>query len=127
MKNEKIYKKKKTLNYAIYMIAGSYFKKAVCKSSYVEARHKLIYAEAGAKTQYTFEERCIKYIRKSLMPNLDRKIWEQEVTVEFLPDGVRFIGPEYAIEIVGKDRGAKTYFNCRIWKKEAEGVLKKAS
>lgn len=117
MRNEKKRRQQENINYAIYMIAGSYFKDAKYRSPYDATRRRLQYVEVKLDIQYTMEEKCIKYIEEELLPKLPVQIWNQSVIVEFLPRGVRFLGAKYAIDITGKAVNEKYKFNCALWRK----------
>lgn len=57
-------KNQENLNYAIYMIGGSYFEKASCSNTRLETRLRVQYMEQKQEKQAALEEECIKYFEK---------------------------------------------------------------
>ena len=72
------------LEYATYMIIGSYFKKVICdRAKLQEQKLFLHYQEQKREVQYYLEEQCIAYAEKVLMNIFPEEIWEQEMVVHF--------------------------------------------
>lgn len=119
MKKISVSKNQENLNYAIYMIVGSYFKNALCKNTRLENRLSVQYREQKQENQIALEKRCLDYFKEKL---LNKKalvdVWKQSVVAEFTAHGVRFIGPEYALCIIAEDKGKETNFTCQLLKKE---------
>ena len=117
--------------YVIYMMLGSYFKKAVCKNKLLEKKLFVQYLEQKEKKQLQMEDICIRYVEKKLMPNFPEKFWEQEVEVKFCPTDingvkeVQFHGKDYILYVGGIFRGKRnTKLQCQVKKR---GVARAAS
>lgn len=67
--------------YALYMIAASYFDKAACETKYTEKSMLLQYKEQKIDKQYQMEEICIKFMDK-LEKILPENVFRQEVQVQ---------------------------------------------
>lgn len=72
--------------YAIYMIVGSYFKKAVCLSPLKERQLKVVYCETKKDTQVKIEERCINYVDSRIVGVIPDDIFDDMVEVHFVPN-----------------------------------------
>ena len=119
MNSISVTKNQENLNYAIYMIGGSYFKKASCSNTRLETRLRVQYMEQKQEKQATLEEECIKYFEEKLLKNKAlNDVWKQSVDCEFTAHGIRFIGPEYALCVIAEDKGKETNFTCQLLKKE---------
>lgn len=70
--------------YAVYMMAGSYFKKTICKNSLLEDKLRLHYLELKLDDQIAMENKVIQYMNKVVCPSLPRDFFKQEVRVKFM-------------------------------------------
>lgn len=102
------------LDYTLYMIAGSYFRKAVCdRARLKESQLLLRYKEQRPEVQYLMEELCIGYMEEHLIPRLPEEIWQQEVAVRFEqtsengPVRVIFSGRGFALSVRAERKGRK--------------------
>ena len=111
-------KNQENINYAIYMIGGSYFKKASCSNTRLETRLRVQYMEQKQEKQAALEEKCIKYFEEKLLKNkaLD-DVWKQSVDCEFTAHGIRFLGTEYALCVTAEAKGKEVKFFCQLFKK----------
>jgi len=114
------------LEYAIYMMVGSYFKKAKCTSPILEKKMKVQYAEQKADNQYRMEEICIRFAEEELVPKLPKGYLDSEVKVRFLGQGsddrrIVFEAPNFTFTIRGDYRGRKTKLD---W--EMQDLMEKA-
>lgn len=96
--------------YAMYMMFGSYFDKAVHKNKILEKKMRVQYMEQKEKNQIQMEDICIRFIEKKLMPQLPQGLWEQQVEVRILPTkkGIRdiqFRGPKYTLRVFAVYKG----------------------
>lgn len=84
MNSISVTKSQENLNYAIYMIGGSYFEKTSCSNTRLETRLRVQYMEQKQEKQAALEEECIKYFEEKLLKNkaLD-DVWKQSVDCEF--------------------------------------------
>lgn len=102
----------KSIAYAIYMMMGSYFKKAVCKSEILRKNLLLVYAETKRDNQIRLEERCENYIENFIVPNVPDEIFQDMVEVYFVNNKetntleVIFVGFDWKITMWG-DSSAK--------------------
>lgn len=116
------------LDYVLYMIAGSYFKKASCeRSQYQERRLFMEYFQEAKENQYLMEELCITYMEKALMKKLPQEIWEQEVTAHLvkLPDMrntcVIFKGESFRLELTARKTSSRRIsVTCMFWQRGGE-------
>lgn len=103
-RNEKAMTKKNATDYVLYMIASSYFKKAVCTTKVLEKRLFLYYKDLSVKEQEQIEERCIRYVEKQLMNEVPQNIWDESVTVAMKTDSsdrvvITFTGSHWNLKI----------------------------
>lgn len=78
----------KAMEYIIYMMVGSYFKSAECKTKSLERQLFLYYKELGYKEQTTKEDNCIRFIEHDLLKKLPRRYLKENVKVAFKTDEV---------------------------------------
>ena len=71
--------------YSMYMMLGSYFNKATCSNAFLEKGMRVRYQEQKEKKQYEYEDLCIEFVEKKLLPRLPKKLWKQDVQVSFRP------------------------------------------
>lgn len=103
----------KALEYAAYMMIGSYFKKTKCISPVTEKKMRIQYVEQKLDNQLFLENICIKYAESKLMKELPRDIWKSEMKVRLVNcrDGkteIQFINSKYVLVIVGEYNGKRT-------------------
>lgn len=84
MYNVKLNDTNEVLPYIIYMIMGSYFKKAVCKSTLKEKQLRVVYCETKRDSQVKFEERCINYIDTKIVGVIPDEVFNDMVDVQFV-------------------------------------------
>ena len=113
--------------YALYMMLGSYFDKAVCKNKLLEKKMYVQYLEQKERNQILMEDICIKYVEKKLIPDFPKKFWEQEVEVKFAPthieglQEIQFHGKDYILYVGGIYRGkANTRLSYQVKKRDAD-------
>lgn len=100
-------------DYAIYMIVGSYFKKAVNNTAWQEKKLLLNYKEQKNDFQVELERIAIQYVKKVLYKNLKRRIWNQEVSVSLISSEmspqtlIRFMNDKFILDIISEYRGKK--------------------
>lgn len=70
--------------YAIYMMVGSYFDKAVCTSNLQEKNMYLQYKEQKRESQYLMEDICLDYLEKNLINLVPSDFWNEKVGVRFV-------------------------------------------
>lgn len=84
MERMKLTDNQMALEYAMYMIASSYFKHATCRNRLLEQRMLIQYKEQKLDNQYRFEETCIAYM-ENLVKKLPGKILTDDTEVHFVP------------------------------------------
>lgn len=98
-------KNSNAIAYIIYMICGSYFKKAICMSKLREKQLKIAYSEQKRDNQIKLEERCDNYLNSRVLPKLPEEIFEDMVDVQFINSDnyiiVKFIGFNWTLEMWG--------------------------
>ena len=105
--------------YIIYMMLGSYFKKAVCVSSSKESQLKIAYLEQKKDNQIKQEERCENYIEQRIIPVMPQEIFEDMVEVRFLDENnhilVEFRGYDWEITMWAEEdnRYINYYYTCK--------------
>jgi len=103
----------KALEYAAYMIIGSYFKKTKCISSVTEKKMRIQYVEQKLDNQYQMEDLCIRYAEKELVRELPKNVWNCEMKARLVicEDGrteIQFISPKYVLVVVANYNGKKS-------------------
>lgn len=84
MKNINIKSNKQmALEYVVYMIMTSYFKKSECDNSLFENKLFLNYKEQKEKEQIRMEDVAIKYMEEQVLPKLPKDAGDQSVFVLF--------------------------------------------
>jgi len=107
--------------YALYMIAASYFDKAVCLSKMTEKNMLVQYKEQNLNKQYQMEDICIDFmdqLAKRLPSNYFYR--DVEVRLERIAPGVReinFLDNQHIIAFRAKYAGRKSEIKYRIWSK----------
>ena len=93
--------KREAQNYALYMIAASYFLSASCPDGNREARGRQIYLLLGHNEQYRMEDAAIELMEKHILKLLSPAFLQSAVQVRFLPDaaGIRISCPGHRLEI----------------------------
>ena len=110
--------------YALYMIAGSYFDKAVCKSKLIERNMLLQYKEQRIDRQYQMEDICIHFM-KGLEKRLPKEYFKQNMEVHLVRHGagkpmeIMFVNDTCMIEFICKYAGKKSQIDYRVWTKAA--------
>ena len=111
--------------YVIYMMLGSYFRKAICKNRNLEKNMYVQYLEQKEKSQIQMEDICIRYVERKLMSNFPDWFWEQDVEVRFCPTDmkgireVQFHGKDFVLHVGGIYRGKRnTKLHCELRKKQ---------
>ena len=97
-----------SLEYAIYFIFGSYFRKTRCASPDLETTLRINYIETRLDTQYALEEMCDEKAAV-LFRKLPAWVADSEAKVSFIRSGgslkkVRFTGDNYILTLTGKYR-----------------------
>lgn len=112
-------KDQKAFNYAMYMMLGSYFRRATVTSQCFIKTMYLYYAELGKEKQYALEDIVIKFTEKILRKELPEDIWEGEVKIFFrqeeLNTYVAFVGDKYTLVVENNYKGKKTKLKYRVW------------
>lgn len=116
--------------YALYMIAASYFDKAVCDTKYTEKSMLLQYKEQKIENQYKMEDVCIRFMDK-LAETLPEKFFKQNMQVrlrkrEGKPTEILFMSKKDAISFRGIYAGKKSQIEYWIFtKKEGNPTFEK--
>lgn len=108
-------------DYALYMIAASYFDKTVCASKLTEKNMMLQYKEQRLNSQYRMEEICIRYMDR-LERELPEWIFAQNMTVHLYRrlNGVTRIVFEcdsFTVCFLGEYVGDKSEIECFLGQK----------
>ena len=108
-----------SLEYAIYMIVGSHFKKARCQNNLAETRMRLNYLEESEKEQIRLENFCISQVKPIFYP-LPRWIRLCEVETQLLrrEDGfteIRFVGEKFILRLLGRYSKNKPEIISEYW------------
>lgn len=107
--------------YAIYMIAGSYFPKTKCISPLQEKKMRLQYCEQKVTNQYKMEENCIAYIENTLLQKMPKALWKQNMEAQFLVDQetglteIRFKSEHYILRLWGTYAGSRSRVHHQLW------------
>lgn len=104
--------------YAAYVIASSYFKKAQCASKLTEQKMRLQFYEQKTNAQYSMESTCIRYMDR-ICEKLPKKFLEQEMTVRLRKNDVGhfdivFTDGKYEACFKAVYAGRNSRLTCRI-------------
>lgn len=109
--------------YALYMIAGSYFEATSCSMSRIQEKKMFLnYMEQKKETQYKMEESCLSFVEKKLLSKVPEGIWRQKVEVRVLKRKeedkaiICFVGEDFVLAVKGEylgKGGAKIKFMYR--------------
>lgn len=104
------------LEYAMYMILSSYFRKVRCTNGRVENRLKLFYAELPYVRQEDLEEACIALTENRLLKELNiPNIETKDATMKFIPkkDGnvLEYRGEDFKFRISFKKEKKKIKYS----------------
>ncbi len=107
--------------YALYMIATSYFRSAKCLSKRLEKRLLMEYKELKLQKQYEMEQSCISYMN-SLKKQLPHKVFAGDVVVRMVRlnpyrTGLEIRGDHFVLELFGIYRGKRSECFHRLWVK----------
>jgi hypothetical protein len=112
------------LEYAMYMMVGSYFDNTVCKNYLQEKKMRVQYVEQKKENQYLLEDICIAYVEKNLVPNLPDDFWKRNMKVRFVVNHrtnqieIRFSDLKYILRIWGEYNGKNSKIFHQIWMKK---------
>ncbi len=112
-------------DYAIYMIASSYFKSASCDSKILERSMLLQYKEQRLDNQYLMEEICIRYMN-DLVKKLPEFIFSSDMKVKLKRQGngqpveIYFINDKFIIGFAGTYKGRDSFIDYQIWTKKSK-------
>lgn len=109
--------------YALYMIASSYFNRAECKNKLLEKSMLLQYKEQKLESQYGMEDLCISYM-DDLQKKLPPQIFKQNMKVHLRKEGngttgVILVSKKYILQFHGVYAGKKSNIDCRLWVKKS--------
>lgn len=120
--------------YAMYMMLGSYFRKASCKNKLMEKKLYVQYLEQKEKKQIELEDICLRFIHKELLSHLPETFWERDVEVRFRPtklkglQEVQFKSPDYILRVSGIYQGKyDTNIHYEIWHRDVKSKTSKAA
>jgi len=117
-------------DYALYMMATSYFGKATCKSGLHEKKLCIAYRETKEKFQYLMEDLVIDFLEKEILPQLPKEIMEQPTTVYLFREKespcteIRLCIGDYILRLAAIYRGKKTEFKHQLWCRGFERTTK---
>lgn len=116
-------------DYALYMIAASYFDRTSCRSEMTERNMLLQYKEQRLDKQYEMEDICIRFMDE-LTGELPKKLFQQQMEVYFRKNAARnmtevlFANKHLVIGFYGRYAGKKTHITYQVWvKKEAKQTM----
>lgn len=113
----------RTLEYALYVIASSYFNKTSCKTKLTESSMLIQYKEQKLDKQYQMEELCEEYMEE-LANKFPHRIFEQNMTVHLrrkasnLPTEILFRSEQFIIIFSCLYAGKKSEISYKIWEKK---------
>ncbi len=108
--------------YALYMIAASYFNKVTCNSLINEKYMLLQYKEQKLDKQYQMEETCIRYMDE-LKKKFPKDFFQQNMNAKIrrhgkaAPTDIFFANDQYVIRFRGIYAGRKPQIEYRLWMK----------
>lgn len=117
--------------YALYMIASSYFKSADCKNKILERNMLLQYKEQKLDWQYQMEEICINYMNK-LSKSLPISLAEHEVQVLLSRDEKGIVevvlkGDDFLLILNGIYAGKGSSIRCKYITRKSPQIVNMAA
>ena len=115
----------RAFEYALYMIASSYFNKTVCKSTLLESNMYIKYKEQKLKIQFHMEEMCIKYMEK-LIRKAPKDFFNQDMEVYFRKRKsdslieILFVNNDFIMTFLGLYEGDNSVIQYRVWAKDPD-------
>lgn len=111
-----------TFEYALYMIASSYFDKINSASCFTEKRMLLQYKEQKLDKQYSMEDICIKFMDR-VADELPKEMFKLDTMVhlrkrEGKPLEILFENQGYILCLTGNYAGKKSSIDYRILTKQ---------
>lgn len=109
----------RAFEYALYMIASSWFDRSVCLSKMTEANMLLQYREQRLNTQYRMEEICIRYM-EGLENKLPVDFFRQKMEVRLRHSAssgmteILFSNERSSIAFRGIYLGNRSRIRCRV-------------
>lgn len=114
-------------DYALYMIASSYFEKATCRNHLLEQKMLVQFKEQKLNSQYAMEETCIRYMEE-LEKRLPWWFFLGNAGVWFEIHGGRTTivlkTEECALEIYGTYRKNHCDIGSKVWIKKPNKYTK---
>lgn len=110
--------------YALYMIASSYFESTKCRNAALEKKLLLSYRELKKESQFLMEDNCIRFMNK-LVKKLPHSVFDENVLVELrraenAPTEILFIGKNHILSFMGIYGGRHSKINCQILTKSLD-------
>lgn len=105
--------------YALYMIAASYFDKAVCKSKFIERKMLVQYKEQKLSSQYRMEDICIDFM-EGFVKSVSSDFFHQDMDVYLAkksinaPFEIVFKNNRYCISFIAKYSGNKSKIDVKL-------------
>ena len=118
--------------YALYMIAASYFDKTVCLSKLTERNMFLQYKEQKLNKQYQMEDICIDYMEK-LADKLPSNYFRFNMNVKLNRTAssglteIVFINEQNIITFQGVYAGNKSQIHYQVWTKKHNKANRQAA
>ena len=111
----------KALEYAMYMMIGSYFEKTECISPIYEKSLQLYYTDVKYREQYRMEDAVLLFTKKVLFREVPEKLWKRKVNVQFTREkngipAVEFSSYDFTLRVTGSYAGSKrAEFHHSLW------------
>ena len=108
-------------SYALYMMAGSYFRKTVCVNPVLETKMRLSYAEEKIDTQVDTETLCISFMEETLLPVMPQALWQEMMEVYMYVDERKgrmelcFVGADYMLRLFVTSARNRFQISHEIW------------
>lgn len=127
--------KQTAFDYALYMIASSYFDNVTCRSKRLEGNLLLQYKEQKTDKQFMMEDFCISYMDE-LSTKLPNELFQQNMEAHLIrsrqsaPVEILFKGQNYMLALKGVYNGRKPKIDFRLWgrkKSQSERKYKRAA
>jgi hypothetical protein len=110
--------------YVVYMMMGSYFKKALCDSTLRLGQLRIAYCEQKSDNQIKIEERCVNYIESRVIGVVPEIIFQDMVNVKFVRKDdmtvVRFIGLDWYLDMWAYQNKGSINFDYKFMSNEDE-------
>lgn len=125
---EKAKEMQRVFEYCVYMMVGSYFKSARCKSYHLETQLLLYYKEYGVRKAYGLEERVLRLIERQVLPVIPKEYLDSDAEVKLIRNEEQDVTvmvvtvQDEQLLVYGKYNGKESEIRA-VWKESPRAAL----